>query len=70
MGKAGPVLGIIGMLLGAGGLGFAFVVWNDQNAIESEINELTVQNIWHLYYEDTFDVYTNSKHVYKHRFDD
>ncbi len=32
------------------------MVWNDQNAIESEINELTVQNIWHRYYDGTFDV--------------
>ncbi|TKJ16901.1 MAG: hypothetical protein CEE43_19175 [Promethearchaeota archaeon Loki_b32] len=32
------------------------MVWNDQNAIESEINELTVQNIWHRYYDGTFDL--------------
>ena len=56
MGKAGSVFGIIGMLLGAGGLGFAFIVWNGQNAIESKINELTVQNIWYRYYDATFDV--------------
>ncbi|MCK4381595.1 MAG: hypothetical protein KAW51_10685 [Candidatus Lokiarchaeota archaeon] len=56
MGKGGAVLGIIGMLLGAGGLGFAFVVWYGQNALESNINQLTGQNIWHRYYEDIFDV--------------
>ena len=54
MGKAGTAIGIIGMLLGAGGLGFAFVVWNGQNAIVSDINEL--RNIWARYYEDIFDV--------------
>jgi len=56
MGKAGSVFGIIGMLLGAGGLGFGFIAWNGQNAIKSEINELTGQNIWYRYYDSTFDV--------------
>lgn len=56
MGKGGTVLGIIGILLGAGGLGFAFIAWNNQNILQSQLTGLTSQDIWHLYYEDIFDV--------------
>ncbi|NVM36201.1 MAG: hypothetical protein HWN81_11445 [Candidatus Lokiarchaeota archaeon] len=56
MGKGGAVLGLIGILLGAGGLGFAFIIWNTQNNIQSQIIGLTPQNIWYRYYDDTFDV--------------
>ena len=56
MGKGGAVLGIIGILLGAGGLGFGFIVWNNQNALQSQLVGLAPQNIWHRYYEDIFDV--------------
>jgi len=56
MGKGGTVLGLIGMLLGAGGLGFAFIVWNNQNTIETQLTGLAPQEIWYRYYEDIFDV--------------
>ena len=56
MGKGGAVLGIIGMLLGAGGLGFAFIVWNNQNTIESQLTGLTPQEVWYRFYDDTFYV--------------
>jgi len=49
MGRGGTVLGIIGILLGAGAIGFAFVVWNGQNAMTGELNSLTrniVVGIW------------------------
>ncbi|KKK44987.1 hypothetical protein LCGC14_1653640 [marine sediment metagenome] len=35
MGKGGTVLGLIGIILGAGGLFFGFVAWNGQNNISS-----------------------------------
>ena len=41
MGKGGAALGIIGMILGAGGIGFAFVVWNGQNTTNSDFNNLS-----------------------------
>ena len=56
MGKGGAVLGLLGMLLGAGGLGFAFIVWNNQNTLETQLTGLAPQDIWYRYYEDIFDV--------------
>ncbi len=49
MGRGGTVLGIIGILLGAGAIGFAFVVWNTQNTMTNEFNNLPriiVVGIW------------------------
>ena len=44
MGNSGIVLGIIGIILAAGSIGFAFFVWNGQNttnsALNSEIDDL------------------------------
>jgi len=56
VGKGGTVLGLIGVLLGAGGLGFAFIIWNTQNILKSQIIGVTPQDIWYLYNDDTFDV--------------
>lgn len=56
MGKGGAVLGLIGILLGAGGLGFAFIAWNNQNTLETQLTGLAPQEIWYRYYEDFFDV--------------
>jgi len=33
MGKVGTILGIIGILLGAGGLGFGFINWGNQSQV-------------------------------------
>ncbi len=63
MGKGGVVLGILGLLLGAGGLGFAFIVWNNQNSIRSQLVGVAPQNIWHRYYEDIFDVDLTSTYM-------
>jgi hypothetical protein len=56
MGKSGAILGIIGILLGAGGLGFAFITWNNQNIIQAQHTGGTLQDVWYLYYDNTFDV--------------
>ena len=53
MGKGGSILGIIGILLGAGGLGFGFMTWNLQNTMQAD---LTAQDIWSQYDEDLFNV--------------
>ncbi len=41
MGNAGTALGIIGILIGAGAIGFAFFVWNGQNTTNSDLGDLT-----------------------------
>jgi len=53
MGKAGSILGLIGILLGAGGLGFGFIVWNIQNSRQVNLAE---QDIWYIYDQNTFTV--------------
>ena len=53
MGKGGSILGIIGILLGAGGLGFGFMTWNLQNTMQANLTE---QDIWSQYDEDFFTV--------------
>ena len=40
MGSGGTALGIIGIILAAGAIGFAFFVWNGQNTINSELDDL------------------------------
>jgi len=41
MGSGGTALGIIGIILAAGAIGFAFVVWNGQNTTNSDVDDLT-----------------------------
>ena len=53
MGKGGSILGIIGILLGAGGLGFGFMAWNTQNNMQAS---LATQDIWSQYDGDSFTV--------------
>ena len=40
MGKSGTALGIIGIILAAGAVGFTFVVWNGQNTTNSDLDDL------------------------------
>ncbi len=51
MGKGGSILGIIGILLGVGGLGFGFMAWNAQNNMQAS---LAGQDIWYQYDGDLF----------------
>ncbi len=41
MGSGGKTLGIIGIILAAGAIGFTFVVWNGQNTTNSDLDDLT-----------------------------
>ncbi len=41
MGSSGTALGIIGIILAAGAIGFAFFVWNGQNTTNSDLDDLT-----------------------------
>ena len=45
MGRGGAVLGIIGILLGAGAIGFTFVVWNGQNT-SNNLTRTNVVGVW------------------------
>jgi hypothetical protein len=58
MGKGGAILGLLGMLIGAGALGFTFIVWNSQNNIQSQITGLEPQDAWYRYYGAIYDVTT------------
>jgi hypothetical protein len=51
MGRGGTVLGIIGTLLGAGALGFTFVVWNGQNT-SNNLTRIIVVGIWNAFDEN------------------
>ena len=39
MGKGGVVLGLIGILIGAGGLVFGFIAWSSLNTIQTQIGD-------------------------------
>jgi hypothetical protein len=45
MGRGGTVLGIIGIILAAGSIGFTFIVWSGQNTTNS-LTETIVVGIW------------------------
>ena len=45
MGRGGTALGIIGIILAAGAIGFAFVVWNGQNTTNN-LSRTIVVGIW------------------------
>ncbi|MFW9930340.1 MAG: hypothetical protein ACFFD1_13170 [Candidatus Thorarchaeota archaeon] len=40
MTKVATVIGLIGILLGAGGLGLGFLVWSNQNDIQTNLTQL------------------------------
>ena len=40
MGRGGTALGIIGIIIAAGAIGFAFIVWNGQNTTNSDLDDL------------------------------
>ncbi|MEJ2249698.1 MAG: hypothetical protein P8Y97_08570 [Candidatus Lokiarchaeota archaeon] len=51
MGKGGVVLGIIGILLGAGGIGYGFFLWINQNNLQNSVGS---QKIWHSSYNSIY----------------
>ena len=54
MGKGGVVLGLIGILIGAGGLVFGFIAWSSLNTIQTQIDK----NIetWYTIDNSTYEV--------------
>jgi len=59
MGKSGTALGIIGVIIGAGGVGFAFLNWMNLSNMQQVINQ---HEIWYevddLVYAPTESIYT------------
>ncbi|MFW9879258.1 MAG: hypothetical protein ACFFG0_39775 [Candidatus Thorarchaeota archaeon] len=45
MGRSGTVLGIIGIILAAGAIGFTFIVWNSQNTT-NDLTRTCVVGVW------------------------
>ena len=54
MGKGSTVLGIIALILGAGGLGLGGLAWISVSRVETQVANLSEQNIWYRYNETTF----------------
>ena len=51
MGKGGTVLGLVGIILAAGAIGFAFVVWNGQSTA-TNLTMTKVVGIWDAFEEN------------------
>ena len=53
MGKGGVILGIIGILIGAGGLVFGFIAWNSVNSLQT--NQIGT-DVWYTENDGPFTV--------------
>ena len=53
MGKGGVILGLIGILIGAGGLVFGFIAWNTANTIQTT---QMASEIWYVENDGPFNV--------------
>ena len=56
MGKGGVVLGLIGILIGAGGLVFGFIAWSSLNTIQTQIGDTGNVDTWYVTDYTTFPV--------------
>ena len=54
MGKGSTVLGVIALILGAGGLGLGGLAWISVSRVETQVANLSEQNTWYRYNETTF----------------
>jgi hypothetical protein len=55
MGKSGTILGIIGLILGAGGLGLGGYVWVSLSRVESQVDINSEQSTWYRYNDTTIN---------------
>lgn len=51
MGRGGAILGVIGLILGAAGLGLGGYAWITLSRVESQVGNLTEQSTWYRYNE-------------------
>ena len=49
MGKGSAVLGVIALILGAGGLGLGGLAWISVSRVETEVANFSEQNTWYIY---------------------
>jgi hypothetical protein len=54
LGKGGVVLGLIGLVLAAGGLGLGGLAWISMSIVESQVASFTGQTMWYRYNETAF----------------
>jgi len=54
LGKGSAVLGIIALILGAGGLGLGGLAWISVSRVETQVATFSEQNTWYKYNETTF----------------
>lgn len=55
MGKGGTVLGIIGLILAAGGLGLGSLAWVSLSRVESQVASFSAHTSWYKYNETAFN---------------
>ncbi|MFX0057979.1 MAG: hypothetical protein ACFE85_11705 [Candidatus Hodarchaeota archaeon] len=55
MAKSGAILGIIGIILGAGGLGLGGYMWISLSRVENQVNNISGQSTWYKYNESNFE---------------
>jgi hypothetical protein len=55
MSRSGTILGIIGLILGAGGLGLGGYMWISLSSIENQVSNISEQPTWYRYNETTFN---------------
>ena len=51
MGKGSTVLGVIALILGAGGLGLGGLAWISVSRVETQLSNFSEQNTWYKYNE-------------------
>lgn len=56
MGKGGAILGLIGILIGAGGLVLGYMAWSSLNTIQTEIENYENIDTWYITDNDVFEV--------------
>jgi len=54
LGKGSTVLGVIALILGAGGLGLGGLAWISVSRVETQVAAFSEQSTWYKYNETTF----------------
>ena len=62
MSRSGTILGIIGLILGAGGLGLGGYMWISLSKVENQVATISEQSSWYKFNETSF----NSDPVYNY----
>ena len=63
MGRSGTILGVIGLILGAGGLGLGGYAWLTISSVENQVASFSEQTTWHRYNETVFVCNPSSTYI-------